>query len=111
MYVSSGRGRKKSGIPVEPDAVLKVGDIVRIKDEKWFDSLETMDCIHNFGYIYYGNTSVAVTPTMTQYLGCTVEITMQADFVHYTGYKVKLANGDSREIEGYLFTNEMLEYI
>ena len=40
LYVSSGRRKSNSGHPVEPDAVLEVGDVVRIKDEKWFDSLE-----------------------------------------------------------------------
>ena len=44
LYVSSGRRKSNSGHPVEPDAVLEVGDIVRIKDNKWFDSLEKNGC-------------------------------------------------------------------
>jgi hypothetical protein len=109
-YVSSGR-RKKS-IPVEPDTVLKVGDVVRIKDEKWFDSLEKDS--GGYGLINSGDTTISFTPTMKKYLGYTVEIVKSYRKFGYgePRYKVRLYDGgNSREIEDYVFSNEMLEYI
>jgi hypothetical protein len=109
-YVSSGRGKKN--IPVEPDTILKVGDVVRIKDEKWFDSLEKDG--GGYGLIRTDDATISFTRTMTKYLGCTVEIVKSYRKFGYgePRYKVRLYNvGNTREIEDYVFCNDMLEYI
>lgn len=106
-YVSSGR--RKKNIPVEPDTVLKVGDIVRIRDEEWFDSLEKDS--YGYGIVRYNGTTISFSPTMAKYLGCTVEIVELSRKSGYPRYRVRLYNdGNSRELDDYVFSNEMLEY-
>ena len=115
-YVSSGRGRKKSGIPVEPDTILKVGDVVRIKDEDWFSSLEK----NRSGYgIVSGSIKnhdlVLFTERMTKYLGKTVVIRHvypKNNVTKVLQYGVELyEEGEEPKAIDYVFTNEMLEYI
>ena len=106
---------KKSHTDIDPEVVLKVGDIVRIKDKEWFDSLEH----DRFGYGLVkdgvdGVVNLSVTTCMQQYLGEIVKIT-KVKFNPKSKsprYSVELANGkNSNDLDIYVFSNEMLEYL
>ena len=111
-YVSSGR-RKRIGIPVEPDTVLKPGDTVRIKDGKWFDSLEKDSKGDGVVVNKPGDTEMFTEP-MTEYLGKKVIVTAvfsKNNAKRSVRYFVCPAEGDNQEELDWIFTNEMLEYI
>ena len=111
-YVSSGRRKLNSSHPVEPDTILKAGDIVRIKDKEWFDSLEKMS--GGTRIVHSGDTTISFTHTMAKYLGYKVVIVNTRQMYGYLEprYRVRLCDdGNSRELVGYVFSNEMLEYI
>lgn len=102
---------KHAGDPVESDTVLKIGDMVRIKDKEWFDSLNKdkdgdglVTCeINNEDHTFF-------TKAMTKWLG--KEIVIRKVFDNdWPCYIIALAENNKDIIEGYLFTNEMLEYI
>jgi hypothetical protein len=113
-YVSSGRGKKN--IPVEPDTILKVGDVVRVKDEKWFDSLEKNRS--DYGIVsgsVKNHDLVIFTRRMTKYLGKTViirHVYKKTPVIKVLQYGVDLyEEGEEPKPIDYVFTNEMLEYI
>ena len=119
-YVSSGR-RKRIDTSVEPDTVLKPGDIVRIKDEKWFDSLKKSN---GNGQASVDKDGVVMwfSQAMTEFLGEKVVIVRvpdkddRHDGNYHNGnfypiYKVELADGSNSDIGKFLFTNDMLEYV
>lgn len=114
-YVSSGRRRNKN-IPVEPDTILKVGDIVRIKDLDWYDSLEKDDggnALVVNGTGDSDDSEVFVEP-MKEYLGKKVTIAKvfsRNSIRKAVRYSVRLAEGESRKELDWVFTNGMLEYI
>ena len=106
-YVSSGRRNKN--IPVEPDTALKVGEIVRIKDEEWFDSLEKDDS--GIMYINYPETVVLIPSAIREYSGYTVEISKRK--ITEGGlmlYHIKSFNTNDKRIKSFVVTNDMLEY-
>lgn len=112
-YVSSGRRRKKN-IPVEPDKVLNDGDVVRIKDKEWLETLRSDTT--GWRYIDYpGVKTISFTPVMANYLGREVMVVKSmVDNSGWVRYKVRLTDGNSRDnniIGNFVFTNEMLEYI
>lgn len=116
-YVSSGR-RKRFGIPVEPGTILKSGEVVRIKDEKWFNSLKKSN---GNGQASVDKDGVVMwfSRDMTEFLGDEVVITRLAektDYDYHYGnfyplYKVELADGRNSDIGKFLFTNDILEYV
>ena len=105
------------GVPVESDTVLEIGDMVRIKDKEWFDSLEKGGCEDRIVSVdkkgvkmYFGNYS------MKKFLGCEATIKRICDKSEYYGdfypvYRLELPDKKNNSIESYFFTNEMLEYI
>lgn len=103
---------KKSHNDIDPEVVLKVGDIVRIKDKEWFDSLEH----DNFGYglVKDGEFYLSFTTRMQEYLGEIVKIT-KVKFNQVTKsprYCVELVSRkDSNDLDIYIFSNDMLEYL
>lgn len=97
---------------IEPFVVLKVGDIVRIKDKEWFDSLE-----HNnvgYGLVKDGDHYLSITARMQECLGEVVKI-RKVTFNPQTKsprYYVELVNRtDSNYLGGYAFCNDTLEYL
>jgi hypothetical protein len=108
-YVSSGRSKRiKSGHPVESDTLLTVGDILRVKDMEWFDSLEKDD--YGEGVIRYGKGYILFTRSMIKYLDEKVVIqkVMEGNIPRYN---VSLLGKKDSIIGQYTFTNDMLEYI
>jgi len=97
---------------IEPFVVLKVGDVVRIKDKKWFDSLEHDE--YGYGLVKDGEIYLSFTTRMQEYLGEVVKIT-KVKFNQTTNsprYYVGLVDRkDFYYLDMYVFSNEMLEYL
>ena len=103
---------KKNHTDIDPEVILKVGDVVRIKDKEWFDSIEH----DRFGYglVKDGVVNLSVTPCMQKFLGEVVKIT-KVKFNPKSKsprYSVELVNGkNSNDLDIYVFCNDMLEYL
>lgn len=109
MAISSRRNR----LEVETD--LNVGDIVRVGDHRWYDSLPEytgeFQCLSN-GVEKWPNKDnhTVFTEDMKRYLGKRV---MVVDVIYDDdgpNYEVKGVDDDLTGIEQFIFTNDMLFY-
>lgn len=111
LYISSGR-RRKENYPVEDCAALNVGDVVRIKDAEWLESLEKD--LSGTPMLKYGDGFEMYFPdAMKEFLGMEVEIIEVSTLFRseIPRYRVKTTDGKWHGIGSYSFTNDMLEYI
>ena len=110
MAISSRRNR------LEVDTDLKVGDIVRVGDQRWYDSLpEYTGKFHPLGsngvekWPNKDNNTV-FTEDMKRYLDKRVRVVYVIHDSDGPNYTVCGVDEELPEIEQFIFTNDMLFY-